>query len=684
MSGCPILSPQFGERVGSTSVKSQLLPPRHCLNLVSAARRTPAYPELMFQITSGRLRVVPVVVFVFISLWAHAQEASTNIAPTGSLVIEDLGKGAVALHGPWQFHSGDDPAWAAPAFDDSGWEPLSADSPWGEQGHVRYTGFAWYRCSIAIDPSRSVPPQLSLLVPRIDDAYEVYWNGSLVGGSGRLQPRPVWLTVQAAQTFPLGQAQRGVLAIRVWKAPLLSDDSGAQGGFESAPVIGSPEAVANAKAALDYRWLESRQLLFGENLIYTLVALLSFLLWWRNSSRWLLFWVMGFALIPPINLLLLSAHLPLPYTLAMGAAQPLSSIRDISLWFVLLWLLQLHENRPMTRLIRVLAIIGFANTAFDGVLVAISWNHRWIGWCRIADAASAILYTPIEAFPLFLIGYAFFKRKHLDRAPWLVAILAFLDEMIVVVRNAVKQGRQFTGWTFDTRIDAPLFTVGGSAISLYTLTGALLLIAIVYAVYKSIREDQLRQAALEREKVELMHAREQMRHYAEHDGLTGLWNHRIIVERLRGELDRARREGTPLSVVLADVDHFKKVNDSFGHLAGDQVLKEISAIIMHSVRSYDWVGRYGGEEFLIILPGSGYESALTRAEQLRLAVQSARIDNGSSPLHVTASFGVASGFASDCEAEAVIQTVDAALYRAKNSGRNCVIAAGMEMSLCES
>jgi diguanylate cyclase (GGDEF)-like protein len=481
----------------------------------------------------------------------------------------------------------------------------------------------------------------------------------------------------------LGQVQNGVLAVRVWKAPLLSDDSGKAGGFEAAPVVGSPEAIANAKAALDYQWLHSRQFLFGENLIYALIAVLSFLLWLRNSSRWLLFWVTGFALVPPLNVVLLNAHIRWPYILAMGAAQPLSSIRDVSLWFLLLWILLLHENRAIVRLTRIFAGIGLVNATMDGVLVAISWNPKWIGLSQAVDAISTVPYTLLEAFPLFLICYALFMRKRFDSARWLVAIMAFLYEMIVVVHNAVKQGRQFTGWSIDSKIDSPLFTLSGSAITLYTLAGALLLISVVYAVYNSIREDQRRQDALEHEKVELTRSREQMRHYAEHDGLTGLWNHRIIVERLRGEMDRSRREGTPLSVIMADVDHFKKINDTFGHLTGDVVLKEISTIITSSVRTYDWVGRYGGEEFLIVLPGSDMENALIRAEELRLAVQLAQIKNGETVLHVTASFGVASDFPFDHEAEAVIQTVDEALYQAKNSGRNCVIVAEMNTPLCE-
>jgi diguanylate cyclase (GGDEF)-like protein len=163
-----------------------------------------------------------------------------------------------------------------------------------------------------------------------------------------------------------------------------------------------------------------------------------------------------------------------------------------------------------------------------------------------------------------------------------------------------------------------------------------------------------------------------MRHFAEHDDLTALWNHRIIIDRLRQEVDRSRREGTPLSVILVDLDHFKGINDTFGHPAGDLVLKEVAAIFHRSVRSYDWVGRYGGEEFLLILPGSGFSGARVRAEQLRMSVQAAYIHDGARQIPATASFGVACGFPSDYES--LIHTADTALYRAKDNGRNCVIA----------
>jgi diguanylate cyclase len=623
---------------------------------------------------------------LFVAPWLHAMQASTKPTPAAPLVLEGLGKGTVALDGPWQFHTGDNPAWASPSFDSSHWQQLSADQPWGKQGHLQYTGFAWYRCDITVTPASGLPPQFSLLIPRIEDAYEIYWNGSLIGRNGKLQPHPVWYYSQPPQTFALGQVQHGVLSVRVWKAPRLSDDRGESGGFDSAPLLGSPEAIATARDALEFQWLRSQQFAFGEDLLCALIALLSFLLWLRARGRWILFWTAGYALAPPLHLLFLKAHMGWPYPLAMGVDQPFGALRDISLWFLLLWLLRLHERRTLSRLTRLLAGICLVNATLDGVLVALSGDPRWTVFIRTADALSTSLYMLLEAFPLVLVSYALWQRWHLDSARWLVAILTFLDEMLFFARNIIKQGRQFTEWGIALRIDAPLFTLGGAAISLSTLAEALLLVAIVYAVYTSVREDQRRQEVLEREKMELLRESERMRHQAEHDGLTGLWNHRMIVERLREEMNRARRNETPLCVVLIDVDHFKQINDNFGHPAGDLVLQEVGAIFTRSLRPYDYAGRYGGEEFLLILPGCGLETALLRAEQLRLAVQSARILDGETLLQVTASFGVASAFPSQEDAETVIRAVDAALYRAKRSGRNCVtpaIPAEMDIPLCE-
>jgi len=622
----------------------------------------------------GHFPLRPALAAIFFAVIALSSQAEPAATKPALVALEELGKGTVPLNGPCQFHVGDNAAWAAPGFDDSEWGEIATDRPWGEQGHLRYTGYAWYRCHVALSSASSASGQYSLLMQRVYNAYEVYWNGVLVGRDGKLDSPRVWYYSQPPRVIPLGSARDGVLAVRVWEAPLFSDDSGVAGGFETAPLIGSPEAIATARAALGYRWLSRRQFLFAENLLYLLIALLSFLAWLRHRDRWLLFWMTAYALAPPLTLLFLGANLRWPYVLAVGVTQPIGALQDVSLWFLLLWLLPLRDHRGLVRLTRILAGVSLINATLDGILLAIGWGPRWIVAAQVADGLSAVIFTVLEALPLLLVGVAFSRRKRFDSARWMVAILAFLGDMILVVRNAVKQGRQFTNWSIASKIDAPVFTLGGSAISIYVLTDALLVAAIVYAVYSRLREEQRQKEILEREKLELMHAREQMRHYAEHDDLTGLWNHRIIMERLAGEVERSRREGTPLSVILADIDHFKNINDSLGHPIGDMVLKAVSAIFTRHVRPYDWVGRYGGEEFLIILPGTTLEGAQERAEALRQAVQSAGILDSETKLHVTSSFGVASGFPHDYESETVMLTVDEALYQAKRNGRNRVVA----------
>jgi diguanylate cyclase (GGDEF)-like protein len=199
---------------------------------------------------------------------------------------------------------------------------------------------------------------------------------------------------------------------------------------------------------------------------------------------------------------------------------------------------------------------------------------------------------------------------------------------------------------------------------------------IVLMGKKDLLAAQKRIEALEADNACLVEAQEQMRQHAEQDDLTGLWNHRIIVERLHQEVDRSRRQSTPLSLILVDLDHFKNVNDSFGHPSGDVVLKRIGSIFQRSTRSYDWVGRFGGEEFLLILPGSGVAGARSRAEQLRKMVEDTCIFDGERDIRITASFGVASGFPQNYDA--LLQAADAAMYRAKASGRNCVMVGEVE------
>jgi two-component system, cell cycle response regulator len=171
----------------------------------------------------------------------------------------------------------------------------------------------------------------------------------------------------------------------------------------------------------------------------------------------------------------------------------------------------------------------------------------------------------------------------------------------------------------------------------------------------------------------LVEAREEMRFKATHDALTGLWNRGVITELLEGELTRAHRERKSTAVLLCDIDHFKKVNDTHGHPVGDEVLREVAKRLQASVRSYDFVGRYGGEEFLIILNNCQPTSSLARAEQMRETIARREITTDSGPLNLTMSFGLLRSIDwQGASASACLSEVDLALYAAKSAGRNCV------------
>jgi two-component system cell cycle response regulator len=175
---------------------------------------------------------------------------------------------------------------------------------------------------------------------------------------------------------------------------------------------------------------------------------------------------------------------------------------------------------------------------------------------------------------------------------------------------------------------------------------------------------------------ELLRAREALRVQATHDGLTGLFNRASILESLENAITRARREAKPLSVLVADLDRFKSINDTYGHQSGDAVLRESTRRMKTAVRSYDAVGRYGGEEFLIVLPGCDVDTARAQAERIREAVAAGPIDGGGQSIAVTCSIGVASRvIPSAGDTEALVREADLALYVAKRNGRNRVEAA---------
>ena len=187
-------------------------------------------------------------------------------------------------------------------------------------------------------------------------------------------------------------------------------------------------------------------------------------------------------------------------------------------------------------------------------------------------------------------------------------------------------------------------------------------IQLLDAVTTELREMQL----------ELEDKNRTLAYQADHDGLTGLWNRRYVSDALRSEVERGRRYKRPLSVVLLDLDRFKTVNDTHGHQAGDAVLRALAETIRKTVRDSDIAGRFGGEEFLTLLPETDVDGAVHFAKRLLVAVRELEIAHEGQVLRVTASLGIMewSARTEEITMDEIVRRADVALYRAKDSGRD--------------
>ena len=380
---------------------------------------------------------------------------------------------------------------------------------------------------------------------------------------------------------------------------------------------------------------------------------------------------------------------------AMGAGNALEALAGAAL-------LRRYVGIPR-RFERARDIIVFVAVAAASAMIAatiavlsmsavglVSWPEflpNWRTWWQ-GDVAGIIIVTPLILSWRLRRAAPWSRQKKLEAAGLGVLLLAasfliFSEAAGELQTFALLPFMIWAALRFSQRV-VTTATAGVCAIAVYctldglgpfALTSLNESLLLLLAFISTIVVTTLVLSAVITERRQAMHALEQalagVREEALTDPLTGLYNRRYLWEFLRREWVRARRRGQPLSVIMLDLDHFKRINDSFGHQAGDYVLAAVAALLRNQIRASDIVCRYGGEEFALVLPEASYERVRQRAEEIRSAIKQLELwHQGVALGSITASLGIAQ-FPDHADGpDALVTAADAALYQAKSAGRD--------------
>ncbi len=555
--------------------------------------------------------------------------------------------GVRSIAGSWAFHPGDDTSWASATFNDSAWTHLQVPGSWGRQGHQDVSGIAWYR--LRVSPTWPTDQPLGVTIGKVHAAYELYADGVKVGGVGQLPPNPEQVYDRhATYIIPFSTPRQSItLALRVWRPEHRHPgEAGPTGGpFEIGPL-----ATLLERAKL----LEVDRLVFFCVFMAVAIYLLGLWLLRPKSKEYGYFAVV--ALCAATYVFLLTQW---KYTLTSD--------------FVFL-----KKTEHM-----MLYVTPIFLTEFLGEFLGRPRNL----WVRIAETAFAIgglavLLSPGLEFALrllpFLEGYSFICG---------MVALAMLgwwwhkgDRNAGVVGSGVLA--MVIAMTHDAFVDRGLIV--GPRFAAYgfvaMVTGLALLLGVRFhrAVEGIANMSRELEGRVKQRTAELADAYSRMEELALRDPLTNLLNRRAITERASAGLSLAHRRKAAYSVALIDIDHFKAINDTHGHDAGDRVLVAVAEALGMSARVSDDVARWGGEEFLVLLPDADQAASLLAGERLRAAIASMIIGANALRVAATVSVGVATSDGLPEKTtlfEELVRRSDEALYRAKESGRNRVSAA---------
>lgn len=539
-----------------------------------------------------------------------------------SVQIVTPAPGVSELAGAWRFHRGDNHTWALPAFDDTAWDTLYVPGRWpapaAADGAAAGAGFGWYRLHLVLRGPIRAP--LGIWFRSVATAFEVYVDGERVGAVGGMPPdyraRSVIPLVVA---LPMASQTPGnhVIAVRVYSAESV-------GGITSQVRIGPVQDLQREMTRPDLYLLAAAVLLIG-------IGLVQVFFWQRRPHA-----------EEHAAIFALCVTLALFYVWWMPSVR--MAVEPWAYWFRFYLASAAAAAASYCFAFRRVFDLDRADKVVFGLALFLLVQCVLFlvvpGWTQLQSLASYLMNPTLLVAALVTLGLALLQLRegahHARILLWgimLLTITLFHDILI-------DWGLLSTQPTF------PWLTLLGSV-------GFVISLALTTAE-KFVESET---AAL-------------------YDRLTGLYRREVVMDALSREIRRAARISAPLAVIMLDVDRFKQINDTLGHQAGDKVLTEIGRRMAEAGRAVDWLGRYGGEEFIAVLASTDTAGAMLAAERMRQAVAALPIVTGRTARTVTLSCGVAAfeGGAEWPTVEQLVGAADAKLYAAKNGGRNCVMS----------
>ncbi len=569
---------------------------------------------------------------------------------SGAVIAPDQGLAGMTIANDWRFRQGDDRRWAAPDYDDSDWQRVDFPHRWyPEAESLPGQAFGWYRKSIQFElPDERARERLALLSVQLGtilSAYELYAGDQLIGRVGRLPTgggARVDYGTEAVFPVPLetiGEGGELVLSLRVWAGSEVIAERWGAGPYGGLYRIGSYRDMLS-----DLVMNETPTFLLGVTCI--IFGLYHLLLFFRNRELADFLWFGLTSVVIGIYCITLTEwrdHFGFDPELfkklefmAIYLLPPLS--------IQMAWSMFDERLGPWVRLYQLSFItIAVAWSLVPGIDIHVSTLTYWLLWTLPA---------------LFLIGRLIVQKLQEGnvqaRAVALGAFLFLIASLVDIVAELLN-------------IRVPgLLPWGFLALSLG--------VGNFFGARFSVMLNHLEHEVSERTS-ELSEANRRLSEIVRIDPLTELLNRRGFVIEAEQELHRVGRSGRNFSVILADVDHFKSVNDHYGHAGGDHVLARLAARMRESIRDIDRVARWGGEEFIFLLPETELDGARVLAEKLRQDIQHSVFEFNGSKLQITLTLGIATIRPGE-SLEGCVARADRALYQGKHGGRNNVRVAG--------